>query len=509
MRGRRTLGALAGAALLALAGCKAGMPLVADGKGPATLAASAPEAAASAPAASTEEDDRRTELTRLQSLELGLAVMPEAQAVLDRLMARVQAAGPQPARFAQVLIRPKLSYNAATTPSGFIVIDLGWLKSIDSEAELLALLAHEYGHIVREHLGSKNALGTATHWATVGAAVYAARTGSNNALGISLVNSSWTTLLMPSWSRGQEYEADQFALETTQAMGLPFVPSMRAFLDRIQSVEKSALKPAGAPPAKPASPGDKPLPQASDDHPPIEERIARVQQLMEGRPRLRPAPQARDEWRAVKATPAFQASEEEYLLAAAYFDAVRGKPAAEQQRIARLIDQRPKPLRTAAAMSALTLATPANDLNRRAPLLLEALKAPDATFLPYRLLAHLQRDQLGQFEPASDTLMAALERFQNPPQLLPEVIEFMRITDERINAIPQAQRPLPLGLFQLKNSARRIQLAARCAVNPEVAEACSWAGMNEAQRQAKLRADKDKETALTNKLDQKVQKLFK
>jgi Zn-dependent protease with chaperone function len=494
MAGLRLRAAALAAALL-LAGCKGTMP----GAAPADTAA-APSATASAPSAEAAPDPRAADLRQLQGLDLGMARIPVAQAYLDNLLQRIQAAGPQPARPAQVLIRPKLSYNAATAASGLIIVDLGWLKSIESEAELTALLAHEYGHLVNDHLGSKNQVGSATHYGLMVATALAARAKVDNTLTLSVVNSSWSSLLMPSWSRTQEYESDAFAVETTQAMGLPYVPSVRAFLERIQSVERAA-----GGPAKAVDGEGRPLPKAEDDHPPIEERIARANRLVEGRPRMRPKG-GPDAWRAVRDSAEFRAAEEEYVLAARYLEAVKARRGGDQQAVARAIDARPRPLRTAAAQTLLAWSQP--DAARRMPMLEAALALPDASFMPYALLAQTQRD-LGRLKDSHATLQAGLDRFDSPYQLWPDVIEFQRSTTERIDALPPAQKTLELSWFGTQLMAQMVALKARCVLNPEVSDACQWASLNAQQRQQQAAQQKAKDEKAARKIEQKVEGLFK
>lgn len=508
------------AAMLGLAGCPATAPHApgATGTVAGTGVRSAPTSAPSGTPATadmarqsvvadnqTEQTNRLRLLNHLQSQDMGLANLPEAQAYLNALLRRIQSMGPQPARFAQVLIRPRLSYNAATTPEGYIVVDLGWLKSIDNEAELAALLAHEYAHVVLDHMGTRNVVGAATHAATLLAAAYAKRTGSNNHLSVSLVQSGWSDVLMPNWSRPQEFEADLFSLETTQAMGYAYVPGVRAFLERIRSIERSAVR-AANPLAAAKQPGQETT-QASTEHPPIDERIARLQQIVSSKPRARPTAQAgQDGWQAVKGASEFVAGEQEYLLSDAYFQALNGGKGTEANRIARLIAQRPTPLRTGAAKAALAWAAPPQDLARRTALLQEAIMADDDSFLPYRLLAAIQRDQLRQYEAAAYTMTKAMARFESPPHLMPEALEFMRVTDERIEAMPPAQRP---SLFQLQNKAQLLLLSVQCAMRPEVSDACAWASLNDRQKAAKLQADKSRQDALSNSADRRIQKLLK
>jgi Zn-dependent protease with chaperone function len=507
---------LALAAAMLLAGCKASLPLVA-----APSAEPASAAAMAAPGAATDDElqTRQAERLQLQAVGLGMASIPVAEAYLTRLIERIQAAGPQPARPAQVLIRPKLSYNAATTRNGFIVVDLGWLKSIESEPELVALLAHEYGHLVNDHLGTKNQVGMGTYAATLAGRLMAMRLGTQNSWSMMLLNDSWSSVLMPRWSRGQEYESDAFAVDITQGLGYAHVPSVRAFLERIQSVERAA-RPAAKPgaPAKPVSPtaqaaSEAPQPLLTDDHPPIEERIARVQKLVESRPRVRPAARSADGWRAVRDSAEFKAAEEEYSLAARLFDAVQANLSGEVAMLTRQLEQRGASLRSAAALSALAWVQPPQAIERRQALLRTAMAAPDAAFMPYQMMATLQRDQLGQPSEAVATLDAGLARFGSPPQLYPEVIDFQRTVSERINALPANQRPLALNFFGVKTQAAMTALNLRCVAQPEVAEACAWAALNAQQKQAKLAADKAKSDAMvkhaTDKAENGLRKLFK
>lgn len=521
----RTLRHLGSGATLALAACQGGglqLPSTFGSPPVASTGAVSLDSVGSKPddtrsGSTRPEQARSSEFKHLQSMGIGLADIPVAQAYLDRLMQRVQNAGPQPPRFARVLIRPRLSYNAATTRNGSIVVDLGWLKSIDSEAELAALLAHEYGHIFMDHLGTKNDVGTMTHLATVGATMFAAKTGGNNYWSVNLVGFGWSGALMPSWSRNQEYDADRFAVDTTQSMGFATVPSVRAFLERIQSVETSASRNGPNPPTTAPTTGGAPSeagasggtnPGLSEGHPRIEERIARVQRLVEGRPRTRPTARTADEWRAVRESSSFRNSEEEYVLAAQYMDALSAGKAAEVNALVRKIDQR-KPLRTAAAMTAIAWSLPVADIGRRAALLSKAAALPDASFMPFSMLAFVQRDLMKEFEMSTKTLEAALDRFDLPPQQFPDVIEFERVVSERINALPAAQRPPQLAFFGLRNTANMVLLKAKCMLEPEVAEACDWASLNQQQRESRVQAQKARETATANKMEQKVNKMFK
>lgn len=441
---------------------------------------------------------RTREAKHLASMELGLVSIPKVQEYLNQLLARIQAAGPQPAVPARVLIRAKLSYNAATTPAGHIVIDLGWLKSLDSEAELAALIAHEYGHVVRDHLGLKNRLGATTHVAGVLGRAIGLATKSNNALSLKVAVSSWSDVLLPRWNRDQEFEADDMALQITQAMGYAFVPSVRAFLERVQSVEQQTTVPAGA-----RKDGQ---PMLTDDHPPIQDRIARAQEAMRGRPRQRPSEGA-DGWLAVRNSEEFRAAEKEYILAIRVQDILKSGRHNELKSVLPEIAQLPLPPKSAAALTMMASIEP--DPKRRLVWLEKAIELPDTAFMAYGILATTQRDGLGQYAAAIETLEAGLERFDTPRQLWPDVIEFQRITSERLDAVPKDRQTMEMALFMMKLRIKTTSLLAACTLNAEFAQACNLSAQNAQERRAAEAAQKAAEDALARKATQKIESLFK
>jgi len=463
---------------------------------------------------SAQQDQRATLLRQLQGSEmLGVANIPVAQTYLDELLRRIQAAGPQPVRPAQVVIRPKLSYNAATTASGLIIVDLGWLKTIDSEAELLALLAHEYGHVAAEHLGTKNQIGGLTHVGGLIARAVAMRNKVDNSLGISAAQGGWSALLKPNWSRKQEYEADAFALEITQQLGVPFVPGVRAFLDRIRSVEAQAASNAANTSSENQKPGT--INQAissltrvtglSQDHPSIEERIEQVQKLAEGRPRIRPRA-GPDPWLQVRDSVAFKESEEEYILAARFMEAAIAKRPAETAEIAQQLAQRPKPFRTAAVQT--IWASVQQDPQARMRLLKEAIGMPDVSNAAYQLLANLQRDQR-RYEEGYATALAGLERFDSHSSLWPDMLAFQRTLLDLIEATPQNQKSTELNAFAVQIQTAMLALRARCLLDAEMSSACNQAALNAEQQRRLDTQEKARSDETARKLTNRMERLFR
>lgn len=434
---------------------------------------------------------KQRDLKHIQSMELGLADIPVAQTYLNKLMARIQEEGPQPARFAQVVIRPKLSYNAATTPSGTIIIDIGWLKTIDSEAELVGLLSHEYAHIMLDHLQDRNTIGSSLEFLTK---IYIKKASGNNDWVVGLVGESWSSLLNPNWSRNQELQADEFAFNQARKMGYSTLASVRAFLDRIQSVEKNAIT---------ATPTQSSIQTSlTDAHPKIEERIASINKLMAEQPRIRPTQPASGEWRTVRDSASFKLQEKEIVLATNMLEAIKAGKKSEAALLHKKLDAIPRPLKTAAAKTMLAYVQP--NVSRRVAQLQQAIASSDTSFMAYGMLAATQRDQLHQFELANITLQEGLERFDYPQSHWPDVIEFHRNTMEMIDMLPKQQRDADLSLYAFKLKAKIIQLQVKCQLEPGIADACNWASMNAEQKQNALNDLKARESKMADQMTNRL-----
>ncbi len=182
-------------------------------------------------------------------------IMPnqEATAYLNRLLSQIKKASPTPDLQAEVFITAERGLVAETTEAGNIFISRGWLETADNEDELLALLAHEFGHIALNHHGldwaSKAQKQAQVYSALLMAASnMLAKTGGNSALNnqqmsnlkkqeilIQLAES----FLFPAWNRSQELDADRFAIDTL--VRLKRSPrGLNAFFDHIDDWEKKS-----------------------------------------------------------------------------------------------------------------------------------------------------------------------------------------------------------------------------------------------------------------------------
>lgn len=123
--------------------------------------------------------------------------------------------------------------NAFALPGGYVYVTRGLLALANSEAELASVLAHEIGHVTARHSAQRynRSVGLA-----LGGAILGVLTGSQQ---IGDLASQGGQLYLLSYSRDQEFEADQLGIRYLTAAG--YDPYAGAdFLDALQ--EYSALE---------------------------------------------------------------------------------------------------------------------------------------------------------------------------------------------------------------------------------------------------------------------------
>ncbi len=128
--------------------------------------------------------------------------------------------------------------NAFAIPGGYVYVTRQLLALMNSEAELAAVLGHEVGHVAARHSNSRS---TRSSLGSLGAAVLGAVTGSDIVGRIAGVGSQLYTL---SYSRNQEYQADQFGVRYATAAG--YRPSgMADALAQLNVAQSLAARTAG------------------------------------------------------------------------------------------------------------------------------------------------------------------------------------------------------------------------------------------------------------------------
>jgi predicted Zn-dependent protease len=111
-------------------------------------------------------------------------------------------------------------FNAFAAPSGLIFFYTKLIESMNSEDELVSVMAHEVGHVVRRHLASRMQKGKVINIASLGAALAAIALGGGGAAAQGLLAGSLAAgqSAQLHFSRQDEIEADLLAYQWMQDM---------------------------------------------------------------------------------------------------------------------------------------------------------------------------------------------------------------------------------------------------------------------------------------------------
>ena len=165
---------------------------------------------------------KQKDLNLQRATGLGLVYAPNLDSYLQSVLNRVLAVAPVSNIPAEVHVRASEEFGAMSTADADIFLDLGLVRSMQSEDQLAFVLAHELSHVILGHTSSEivkkteqQALALTELGLAVGAQVRAAQgkgTGGmahdarlkqqKQALALN------SLVLSPAWTRGQEREAD-------------------------------------------------------------------------------------------------------------------------------------------------------------------------------------------------------------------------------------------------------------------------------------------------------------
>jgi predicted Zn-dependent protease len=152
-----------------------------------------------------------------------------------------------------LLILDSEEVNAFASSGGHIFVTKGLLRSADSEDALAGIIAHEIAHIQLQHsVEAIKASRTTDAWVSSGVAVanIIAQLTENSTIDEftdvinmfdSDINGAISNLVDKGYSRDQEYQADDLALELLAATG--YEPS--TFIDMLQGLSDSQAKVSG------------------------------------------------------------------------------------------------------------------------------------------------------------------------------------------------------------------------------------------------------------------------
>jgi predicted Zn-dependent protease len=153
--------------------------------------------------------------------------------------------------------------NAFAAPGGYVYVNTGTILQARNVAELAGVLAHEVGHVARQHLaqnvGRRRAANTARQIGVVAAGVAAGPAGAGAA---NLLGGLASLAALNSFGREAEREADVFAAEVLPQAG--YDP------EGLVSFFQTLLR----------QPGEGPSGSFLSDHPATEARIAEARRLL-------------------------------------------------------------------------------------------------------------------------------------------------------------------------------------------------------------------------------------
>ena len=112
-------------------------------------------------------------------------------------------------------------FNAFAAPSGLIFFYTELIQSMESEDELVSVIAHEIGHVAKRHLASRMKKGTIVNIAALGAALAAIALGGGGAASQALLTGSLAAGQSAQlyFSREDEKEADLLAYHWLKELG--------------------------------------------------------------------------------------------------------------------------------------------------------------------------------------------------------------------------------------------------------------------------------------------------
>ena len=192
------------------------------------------------------------ELSPAAERRIGEAVMRDIRRSRDALddpeltdylntLARRLATHPGAAGFSfELFAVDDRSINAFALPGGFIGVHTGLVAAAQGESELASVLAHEIGHVTQRHIArmlSTQKQSSTIAMASLLAALIAARSNPQAAIGVASLGGSVQMQQVLGFSRDAEREADRAGLEMLQQAGFD-AQGMVDFFGRLQAATR-------------------------------------------------------------------------------------------------------------------------------------------------------------------------------------------------------------------------------------------------------------------------------
>lgn len=158
----------------------------------------------------------------------------------------LRVAGPQYFDYHFFVIKDN-EFNAFAAPSGLIFIHSGLIETMESEGELISVMAHECAHVTSRHISDRLAKQAKTTIGTAALLIAGIALGGGGALGQALITGSMAAnaAMNLKFSRADEEEADRLSFKWMQALHTDPV-DMESMLRRMHRV--SVYRMANIPP---------------------------------------------------------------------------------------------------------------------------------------------------------------------------------------------------------------------------------------------------------------------
>ncbi|HYG91647.1 MAG TPA: M48 family metalloprotease [Azospirillum sp.] len=188
-----------------------------------------------APAVSSEEALGAQEHPKLVQQYGGEYRDPKVQRFVEGIGRRLAAAAGADVRWSFTVLDSDV-VNAFALPGGYVHLTRGLMALAKDEAEVASVMAHEMGHVLRQHSTSRMNRSTIAGLLAAGVGMVLGSPEIAQVLGLG------SNLYIASYSRGQETEADEVGVQLLQAAGYdPF--AMATFLETMRRYSQyEALK---------------------------------------------------------------------------------------------------------------------------------------------------------------------------------------------------------------------------------------------------------------------------
>ncbi len=239
---------------------------------------------------STGEINYKSELTIGESLALegfGRYGMPVEDPSLQKYVNLVGMA------VARNSIRPDIPYyfvvvnsplqNAFACPGGIIFVSSGLLNTVQTEAQLAGVLAHEVAHVAHKH--ALKSIQRARFFQGVGTITAATMEGEKGKQFENMIGGLENVLFDKGLDKNMEFEADQSALETTYRTGYD-PDGLLQVLKELKQIEATSTKKGSW----------------FSTHPPLSERISKCQAQLKKYPDRASLAELPDRFKDIKKT---------------------------------------------------------------------------------------------------------------------------------------------------------------------------------------------------------------